>query len=214
MEGWVNSGNEGAEGEGFKVTEPVRSFPDTVWRVLLGPRAFFRGMVLGDSLWNPLVFALVCALISIPLTYLVVSLDPFAGEAESLGDIFAGVGDWGLVSVMVLVLAVLVLAPLYVLLVLYIGAAIYQILVGIFVGRGNAGLDATLRVYAYTSVAGLLGWIPIIGYAASLYGFLLMFLGIREMHGTTAGRAFGVVLVPLLVWVFFLFGSRVFFGSG
>lgn len=209
MEGWVNSGNEGPEGEGFKVTEPVRSFPATVRMVLLEPRAFFRNMILGDSLWNPLVFALVCALISIPLTYLLAPLEPFAGEAESLGDILAGIGDIGLVWVAAIVLAILVLAPLYVLLVLYIGAAVYQILVGIFVGRGNAGLDATLRVYAYTSVAGLLSWIPVIGYTASLYGFFLMFLGIREVHGATTGRALGVVLVPVVFWLLLILSGPI-----
>jgi hypothetical protein len=113
-----------------------------------------------------------------------------------------------------MVLVVLLLAPLFVLLGLYIGAAIYQFLVGIFVGGENAGFDATLRVYAYTSAAGLLSWIPVVGYLASLYGFFLTFVGIREVHGTTIGRALGVVLVPLVFWLLVTVGLEVLFRIG
>ncbi|MDQ4105919.1 MAG: YIP1 family protein [Actinomycetota bacterium] len=94
-------------------------------------------------------------------------------------------------------------------LVLYVGAAVYQVLVRIFNGRENAGFDATLRVYAYTAAVDLLAWIPVVGYAASLYGFFLAFLGIREVHSTTTGRALGVVLVPLVFWLVLIFGASI-----
>lgn len=210
----MDPGSGTTEGEGFRVSEPLRSFPATVRRVLLEPVGFFRNMARADSLWNPLVFAVVCALISSLLTYLAAPRAPFAGPEGGFGGLFAGIGDRSLVSLAALVLVVLLLAPLFVVLVLYIGAAIYQVLVGIFVGRENAGFDATLRVYAYTGAVELLTWIPVAGYAASLYGFFLAFLGFREVHGTTTGRALGVVLVPLVFWVFLLVGLRVFSARG
>lgn len=214
MGGWVNPGNGEVESEGFRAAEPLRSFPATVRRVLLEPVDFFRNVARADSLWNPLVFAVVCALISSLFTYLAAPLDPFTGPGEGFGGLLAGIGDRSLVSVVALVLVVLLLAPLFVVLVLYIGAAIYHVLVGIFVGHENAGFDATLRVYAYTGAVELLTWIPVAGYAASLYGFFLTFLGFREVHGTTTGRALGVVLVPLVFWVFLLVGLRVLSARG
>lgn len=200
-------------GEGFRASEPLRRFPVTVRRVLLEPVGFFRNMARADSLWNPLVFAVACALISLLLTYLTLPLIPFAGEREGLGGLLAEVGDRSPASVAALVLVVLVFAPLFVVLGLYVGAAIYQILVTIFVGRENAGFDATLRIYAYTTAVGLLTWVPVVGYGASLYGFFLAFLGLREVHRTTTRRALAVVLVPVLFWGFVLLGAQGFVGG-
>jgi hypothetical protein len=42
-------------------------------------------------------------------------------------------------------------------------------------------------------------WIPIIGGLLSLYGIYLAVVGIREMHGTTTGKAVLVVLIPMIV---------------
>ncbi len=199
---------------GFRVSGPLRSFPATVKKVLLEPAAFFRNMARADSLWNPLVFAVACALISLLLTLLAAPLDPFAGPGGRFGGAFAGIGERSLASVAALVLVVLLFAPLFVVLGLYVSAAVYQVLVGIFVGRENAGFDATLRMYAYTTVVSLLAWVPVVGYAASLYGFFLTLVGIREVHGTTTGRALGVVLVPLLFWISVLLGLQVLFARG
>lgn len=195
--------------QGFRLSEPLRSFASTVRRVLLEPAAFFRNMNRTDSPWNLIVFVMVCDLASFLLTYLVAPLDPFAGESGGFGELLAGISDRSLASVTVLVLAILVLAPLFVVLGLYISAAIYHILVGVFAGSTNAGFDATLRVYAYTSAAGLLSWIPVLGYAASLYGFFLAFLGFREVHNTITGRALGIVLAPLVLWLLVVFGGSI-----
>ena len=125
----------------------------------------------------------------------------------------AWIGDRSLASVAVLVLSALVLAPLFVVLGLYFGAAIYHILVGVFAGGTNAGFDATLRVYAYTGAVGLLSWIPVLGYAAILYGFFLAFLGSGKSQ-YDYGAGLGVILVPLLFWISVTVGSEVLFRLG
>ncbi len=106
-------------------------------------------------------------------------------------------------AVIVVILAVLVLAPLLVLLGLYISAAIYQILVWIFVWPTDTGFDPTLRVISYTSAVELLNWIPVVGLLASFYGLYLAFVGIREMHETTTGRALAVISLPVVFFVVF-----------
>jgi hypothetical protein len=54
-------------------------------------------------------------------------------------------------------------------------------------------------VAAYTQVTSLVNWIPILGPLLALYGLYLSILGIREVHGTTTGKAALVVLIPFAV---------------
>lgn len=209
--GRVKPGNGEMEGEGFRVSEPLRSFPATVRKVLFKPVGFFRDMPRADSLWNPLVFVLVCEGTSLLLTYVASLLFGTEGPG-SLGyeEIFGDLGGQEIGALVLLVLYILLLAPLFILLSQYVGAALYHLLIAIIVGSDNAGFDATFRIYAYSSAVTLFVWIPFLGYLATLYGYYLVFLGIREAHGTTTGRAFGVVLVPLLFWVLVLIGLQGF----
>jgi hypothetical protein len=56
-------------------------------------------------------------------------------------------------------------------------------------------------VSAYTSVTSLVSWVPFVGSLLALYGIYLAVVGIREMHGTTTGKALVVVLLPVIVIV-------------
>jgi hypothetical protein len=47
----------------------------------------------------------------------------------------------------------------------------------------------------------LVTWIPLIGGLLGLYGIYLAVVGIREMHGTTTGKAVVVVLFPVILIV-------------
>jgi len=168
---------------------------------------FFRRLPRRGRDLNPVVFALVCALISAPLSLLATPFDPLAGDdtsdlRDSLARLVAEPGG-SVAAVIVVVLAVLVLAPLLALLVLYISAAVYHVLVWIFVRPADTGFEATLRVVAYISAVDLLTWIPVVGLLASLYGLYLAFVGIREMHETTIGRALAVISLPVVFFVVF-----------
>lgn len=208
----MHRGSGTTEGEGFRVSEPLRSFAGTVRRVLLEPGDFFGNMALKDSLWNPLAFAMACGVISsLLLTSLVGPLASLAGIGRDPGfeEVFGDLWGRSMGASAALVLVVVVLTPLFILLGLYVGAAVYHFLVSLIVGKDNTGFDATLRIYAYSSVVTLLAWIPGVGYLATLYGYYLAFLGVREVHSTTTGRALGVVLVPLAIRLLLLFGEPV-----
>lgn len=194
--------------EAFDLSNPMRSFASTVRGVLFEPVRFFRGLPRRGRALNPVIFTLVCALISVPLAFLVAPLDPLGRDdmtdlRDSLARLVAEPGG-SVVAVIVLVLAVLILAPLLALLNLYISAAIYHILVWIFARPTESGFEATLRVVAYTSAIDLLTWIPVVGLLASLYGLYLAFVGIREMHETTTGRALAVIALPVVFFVVFV----------
>ena len=193
------------EDEGFDLSSPARSFVRTVREVLFEPVGFFQRLPPEGKALNPVLFALACALISAPLSLLAAPFDPLLtddtrGLRDSLAGLTAEPGG-SVAAVVVVILAVLILAPLLVLLVLYISAAIYHILVWIFVRPTENGFQATLRVVAYISAVDLLTWIPVVGLLASLYGLYLAFVGIREMHETTTGRALAVISLPVAFFV-------------
>ena len=78
-------------------------------------------------------------------------------------------------------------------------ALIQQLLVRLIVGARNSGFETTFRVASYTQVTSLVNWIPVVGPLLALYGIYLSIVGIREMHGTTTGKAALVVLIPFIV---------------
>jgi hypothetical protein len=77
----------------------------------------------------------------------------------------------------------------------------YHILVWIFVRPTDTDFKAILREATYTSAVELLTWIPVVGLLASLFGLYLAFVGIREMHETTTGRALAVISLPVVLFV-------------
>ena len=175
---------------------------DVVRRVVFQPAAFFAGLPRQGSLLNPLVFALVCIEISVIL----VGLLTFINVPGGITSLFGARGNQGLLAFV----GGLVLAPIAGTVGVFLTALVTHLLVMVVVGSGHSGFGATFRVIAYSSVTSLVGWIPFIGWLASLYRLYLATVGIREMHGTTTGKALLVVLLPailILVLVVVLAGA-------
>ena len=81
----------------------------------------------------------------------------------------------------------------------FLTALLTHLLVTIVVGRGHSGFGATFRIVDYSSMTSLVGWIPFIGWIASLYKLYLASVGIWDMHATTTGKALLVVLLPAIL---------------
>ncbi|MGH3147033.1 MAG: YIP1 family protein [Rubrobacter sp.] len=164
----------------FDYRDPVQSFISTVRNVVTAPAGFFRGIVGHTDLVNPLIFAIICSLI----TAILVALLGLIGVGErTFGSLLGG----------------LLFIPISVAIGLFIGAGIFHLLVMLIVGSRNAGFAGTFRVAAYSSVTSLVSWIPIIGFIASLYGLYLAIVGLREVHNTSTGKAVIIVLLPSIV---------------
>src|SRR5215208_6669118 len=189
----------GAGGE-FTLSDPVGSFIRTVVAVATQPVPFFRGIARQGDFINPLVFALICALISAILGIIIAPL--FAGPGDT-GEAFAG-GIGGF-------LVGLILTPIITAIVLVIVAGILHLLVLLFVRPTNAGFEATFRITSYTQVTQLVTWIPVIGsIIGAIWAIVLYIFGVREVHGTSTGTAALVVLIPVAVVLILL----VIFGIG
>jgi hypothetical protein len=180
-------------GGDYNLSDPVNSFIDVVRRLVLQPTAFFAGIPRRGNFLNPLVFALICIEISVIL----VGLLNVMGLPGGVLWLAAPRGDQGFFAFV----GALVLAPIAGAVGLLITALIAHLLVRLVVGPSNSGFEATFRVASYTSVTNLLGWLPYIGWLFSLYRVYLAIVGIREVHGTTTGKAALVVLIPFAVIV-------------
>lgn len=179
----------------YDLSNPINSFIDVVWRIVLQPVRFFAGVPRSRSLLNPLVFALVCVVISAILSAILV----FAGVQQNPG--FNPNPQNAIPSVFTPGSALLgiIFAPIGGAIGLFIVAAIQQLLVRLIVGESNSGFGATFRVASYTQVTSLVNWIPIVGPVVALYGLYLSVIGLREVHATTTGKAALVVLIPFAV---------------
>jgi hypothetical protein len=177
------SGTAAAE---FDYRDPVQTFIATVQAVVLRPVDFFRSISPQGDFLNPLIFAVICYEISAILGGII---------ALALGS--QGFGGF---------LVDIILAPIGVAILLFIGAGIIHLLVMLIVGTPNAGYEGTFRVGAYIAVTQLVAWlsaIPILGILVALliffYTIFLGVVGIREMHSTTTGKAALVILIPVVV---------------
>jgi hypothetical protein len=198
-------GPAGSPGGEFNRSDPVNSFIGTVRNLVLDPIGFFRGIPRRGDFVNPLIFALICAVIYALLGGILgVIISPFS----------AGPGDTGeaLVVAIVGLVTSLVLTPILSAIGLFVGAGITHLLVMLLVRPDNAGYEATFRVGAYASVILLVAWlavIPILGILVaivmSVYSIFLAIVGIREVHSTTTGRAALVVLIPVVAILLLLF---------
>ena len=189
-------------GGDYNLSDPVNSFVDVVRRVVFQPAAFFAGLPRQGSLLNPLVFALICIEISVILVGLLTFIDVPGG----ITSLFGARGNQGFLAFV----GGLVLAPIAGIVGVFLTALVTHLLVMVVVGSEHSGFGATFRIIAYSSVTSLVGWIPFIGWLASLYRLYLATVGIREMHRTTTGKALLVVLLPailILVLVVVLAGA-------
>lgn len=179
----------GGTGGGYNLSDPVDSFLATVREIVTQPAGFFRSLTLRDALANPIVFAMICAFIG-----------AFLGGIIAILAAVVGLGQQGLGGAIGGFIGGIILGPILMPVALFIGAGISHLFVMLFVRPRNSGFWATFRVVSYVPVTSLVSWVPVIGgLVALVWGVVLSILGIREVHGTTTGRAALVVLVPVAI---------------
>jgi hypothetical protein len=183
----------GTTGGDFDYRQLGPSFIATVREVLFNPVNFFRSIRREGDFLNPLLFAIICSLITAViggLLGLIISLITGEGFGSAIAGLFGNI----------------IGIPIATTIGLFIGAGIYHLLVLLFVRPAHAGFEATFRAVAYAQAVqavAFLAFIPILGLLVILvigvYQVVLNVIAIREMHSTTTGRAVLVVLVPVAI---------------
>jgi hypothetical protein len=167
---------------------------ETAKLFVTAPTEAFRRMSITADLGRPLLFAILLGwigiiagqLYSIALRGVTANLLPFQ-SAEGLA---MGTG----VSI-----AVMVLAPVFVLLGIFIWAAIVHLFL-MMVGGANSGFGATVRVMSYATTAQLAQIVPLCGgMIGAVWAIVLEIIGLAQAHRTTQGKAALAVLLPLVL---------------
>jgi hypothetical protein len=96
----------------------------------------------------------------------------------------------------------MVLAPIFIAIALFIGAAIYHLcfmIVGAL-SSSTSGFEGTFRVIAYSGVSSIAYVVPFVGgLLALVWRIVLMVMGAVALHRTTQGKAVAGVLIPLVL---------------
>jgi hypothetical protein len=173
----------------------LNAFIETLAMVLTKPDLAFRTMKTEGGLGEPLIYALIggCVggIVSLLLSLGLQSMGLFAGQRDT----FAALAGLGIGSI-----AFIVLVPVFIVIGLFIGAAIVHLCLMI-VGGANKSFETTFRVLAFShGSTGPLQIIPVCGgLIAGVWALVINCIGLARAHETSTGRAVLAVLLPLIV---------------
>ncbi|MBI4918027.1 MAG: YIP1 family protein [Acidobacteria bacterium] len=168
---------------------------ETTKLFLTAPQEAFRRMPVVGELGRPLGYAILLGWIGI-----------IAGQAYQIAlggtmrswmapfsqgqDLHVGVG---------FNVAMMVSAPLLILIAVFVGAAILHLFL-MLVGGNNAGFSATTRVVCYANCTAVLQIIPLCGgVVAAIWTIVLEVIGLAIAHRTSQGKAAAAVLIPIVL---------------
>jgi hypothetical protein len=169
----------------------------TLRESLFRPTAFFRKMPVTGGIMAPLLYAMITTMSGLLASYLWQLLLRDALHGVLPGDLqgaagfdpFSGIG----LAAFSLVLPFLIIAALF------LWSGVLHALLLLVRGAQN-GFEATFRVTAYSYGANLFLLMPVCGsIIATLWGMVMVIIGLREAHGTTGGKATFAVLFPLVL---------------
>ncbi len=178
---------------------------DTIRLFVTSPgEAWSRTREKGD-LAQPLLFAVIVGWVGVAFNSVwslifgnmwvrfLPMLPPQVRDQVALRGLGAGLGS---------TLFALVLAPLFVIIGLFVWGGILHVcfmIVGALSGS-TAGFEGTFRVVGYSSVSQLAQAIPVVGgLVAAVWNLVLVVMGAQRIHRTTQGKAIAGVLIPIVL---------------
>jgi hypothetical protein len=175
----------------------IEAFGST-WRgAALEPKRFFGLMPADGSIGAALLYYLPLGLAVSAGGML---WEVLRGGAGAEREAVLGAGDMPAISPLVQFL----LAPLILLVSIFLAAAVVHLLLKAF-GGASRDLRFTVRLFAFAYSPQILGVIPVIGTAIGFVWMVVVaIVGLREGHGTTTGRAAAAVLIPVALALVFM----------
>jgi hypothetical protein len=137
---------------------------------------------------------------AILLVFYAVLFSIFEGALLSFGSLFPHGGSFaGFAIGMLMLFCICIIIPASLIGIFFKGLFhhIFVLLMG-----GEQGVAQTLKASMYSAVPILvLGWIPIINIIAGIWSFVLLILGIRELHKISTASAIATVLIPGILFI-------------
>jgi hypothetical protein len=151
----------------------------------------------GDST-SPLLFGTAICWLSMAVQGILFRLIAAPALPAFLGRRFGTLNRFGGMGLAVR----LIIAPLIIVIVLFLGAAILHLccmLVGAL-QNSTSGFEGTLRAVCYSEVSSLASIIPVVGgLIGVIWWMVLAVQGVQRLHQTTSGKAVAAVLIPVVV---------------
>lgn len=172
---------------------------ETIKLLALSPGEAFRRMPVTGGIGRPLFFAIAVGWVGIAIAVFwnVLFQSMWMPFMESMDDVAGMSAMYGLTIGWALIMVVL--APLFVIIGVFISAAILHLMLMIVGGASN-GFEATVRVVCYTYTAQLAGIVPFCGGIVTLVWTVILFVtGFSTAHRTTQGKALVAVLLPIVL---------------
>ena len=177
-------------------TSTFERFVETAKLLATRPSEAFAGMPTSGGIGSPLIYAILVGWIGIAISVIWSTLFqgmwiPFMGSGEEAAVAAAFTGAWAV--------GLVIMAPILVIIGVFIGAAILHLMLMI-VGGANNGFEATVRVVCYAQTAQLAGIIPFCGGLISMvWAIILYVFGLATAHRTTQGKAVLAVVLPVVL---------------
>lgn len=165
---------------------------------------------------SPLLFAIVLGFVGVLVTKIwemlfgISILSSFPPEMREQLPFLVGGSTFGLVLT-------LVLAPIYILVALFIWSALLHLCLLLVGGlkRSAAGFEGTFRVVSYAAVAQLGGLVPVFGSIITVvWSVVLGVIGFTSLHRSSQGQALAALLIPLALCCLCVFFFLMTLGAG
>ena len=170
------------------------AFIETLQMVLSRPAVAFTAMKREGGLADPLIYALIGECFGLAVYFIYNMLFQSFGFLDRNNPVshFAAMGiGW---------ILLLILAPIFVVIGLFVGSAILHVCLMI-VGGAKQGFETTFRVVCYAG--GSVGPLLVVpfcgGVIAGVWRIVLNCIGLARAHETDTGRAVLAVFLPLIV---------------
>jgi hypothetical protein len=168
---------------------------ETTKQLLMTPTDFFKAMPVTGGMGAPLLYAVIVGTMAtwVGLLYQAVQTALLGGGAFRLPSWVAALQGTAVLGI------VAVMAPLLVVIGVFIGAGISHVILLLF-GGARRGFEATFRVMAYSVAPGILAIVPFCGgVVGGVWRLVLQIIGLAEAHGISKGLAAVAVLLPILL---------------
>ena len=176
----------------------IAEFFDTLGLLVTRPAEAWERMRETGDMTSPLLFGVAVCWLSTAVQGILIRavgmpmLPPFLERRFGQWAAFGG----GIFAVK------LILAPIFIAIALFIGAAILHVccmLVGAL-QNSRSGFEGSLRAVCYSEVSSLASIVPVVGpLVAVVWWIVLAVQGIERLHHTTSGKAVAAVLIPVVV---------------
>lgn len=193
-----------------------RGFVEALKLFIVSPtEAFAQTRLVGDY-GSPLLFAIVLGWVGVLVgkvweTLFGMSvLSAFPPEMREQLPFLVGGSTVGLILT-------LVLAPIYILVALFIWSALLHLCLVLVGGlkESKAGFEGTFRVVSYSTVGQLGSFVPFLGGVITLvWSLVLGFIGITSLHKSSQGQAIVALLIPLALCCLCVFFFVMAIGAG